>query len=600
MPRNMLVAYSMSSTYVQTTLDYIMAFKHYSGYETKYLHVTHDAHVGIDFDAEGYDVIVHNYCSRFCFDGYVSETYRSALRRFSGLKVLAIQDEYDHTNKLKNAIKEHGFQIVLTCVPQDFLPFVYPSNEFPDVEFVTVFTGYVPEGFASEHRSSLRLSERPTVIGYRGRDIGSRYGRLGFEKFEIGRRMKEICDAQGVVNDIAMTESSRIYGKAWFDFVGNCRAMLGSESGSNVFDFDGAIQKEHARLAKKLGRPPSYAEFSTIIAEREKQIDMGQISPRVFECAVMRTPMVLFRGRYSGAIQADTHYIPLELDFSNASAILERLQDIPALEAMAERAYQHLVASEQFGYRAYVEMLVERFELRLERIVKVKPPAASIDTTVISRRQTTLTERPTELPKGAVDFKKLQLRLAGLGYADQAGQLDAIFHRATSLLEHETTELLAAYKRIAGPLEVSPASHLATFKLQYSEKLAQAEALRADYHAKRNKLVLGLASSRQSNNFATIGDIESELAVLDQDWIATYSDAYTSFREARNAFIKTIDAQARKTFRSAPKSRALYWITRARLRAYGSKLEIAKAILNRVPGGRAIAMAALKLAHKRG
>ena len=609
MPRKMLVAYSMSSTHVQTTLDYLTAFKHYSGYETTYLHVTHDAQIDLDFGKVGFDVVVHNYCSRFCFDGYVPDTYRSALKRFHGLKVLAIQDEYDYTNKLKEAIKEHGFQIVLTCVPQDSLPFVYPRSEFPDVEFVTVFTGYVPEGFASAHRSRLNLGGRPIVVGYRGRDIGARYGRLGFEKFEIGRRMKEICDARGVPNDIAMTESSRIYGTAWFDFVGNCRAMLGSESGSNIFDFDGTVQSEHARMAKRLGRPPSYAEFSTVVAECEKQIDMGQISPRVFECAVMRTPMVLFRGRYSDAIEAETHFIPLELDFSNAVAVLDRLQDIPALEAMAERAYEHLVASGRFGYRFFIEALVERFESRL---AKLHGPASAEPQPLrtLDRRQRILSECPTDLPQGMDDFRAKQILLNGINFtdqaaqlADQAAQLDVIFQKAIEKFNRETRDLLACFSRLATRSGTSQseatAGSGALARNDFENRMLRVSRLRQTYKEQRQNFLQQAETALKSDKDDAFNSASMEVAHLDQTWTATYANAYNELQLARRICVKAIAQDALRLFAGSPGLKAIYFASRLKTLLRGSKLEVAKVLVRMLPGGRSLALAALKLTRKR-
>jgi hypothetical protein len=425
MKRKLLVAYSLTSTHVQTTLDYLRALKSDFGYDATYLHVSHDADINFDFAAAGYEIVFHNYCSRLCLDGYVSASYQTALRNFSGLKVMAVQDEYDHTNRLKAAIKDCGFHIVLTCVPQDELEYVYPKAEFPGVEFITVFTGYVPDGYAAAHPTPMPLKARPIVLGYRGRDIGPRYGRLGFEKYEIGRRMKEICDANGVANDIAMTEASRIYGTAWFDFVGRCRAMLGSESGANVFDFDGKIADELKRMTAELGRLPTHPEFKPIVGQRDTEINMGQISPRVFECAVMRTPMVLFRGRYSDAIEADVHYIPLELDFSNANDVLRRLQDMPALEAMSERAYTHLVASGNFGYRSNFGKLATAFERRLATLER--PPATlasapaidtAMDTSIAAQRRLALRQTPSSEPGGMTQFNKIQTALAAVTMAE--------------------------------------------------------------------------------------------------------------------------------------------------------------------------------------
>lgn len=449
--RRALVAYSMSSTFVQTTLDYLTAFKQFSGFEVDYVHVTHHAAMGFDF--ESYDIVFHNYCARLCFEGYVSDSYRERLRNFSGVKVLAVQDEYDHTDALKAAIKDLGFGIVLTCVPQDSLEYVYSRAEFPDVEFITVFTGYVPDDFASDLPSPKPLAERPIFIGYRGRDIGGRYGRLGFDKFEIGRRMKELCDARGIETDIAMDEASRIYGTAWFDFVGDCRAMLGSESGSNVFDFDGCIDARFKEMtAANGGVPPSYADFLPTVAGRDGEIEMGQISPRVFECAMMRTPMVLFKGRYSDAIVPDEHYIVLEKDFSNLDEVLARLQDLPALEAMTQRAFDHLVGSGRFTYRTFYagiaaaieRKLAERQRMRAESTAPLPGRAPGVD------EAGSVLEPATPHPLGAKSFKIRHDVAESALYRREFDRLIAEFAYLRSVFEPEVLRLYNVYSQVLG------------------------------------------------------------------------------------------------------------------------------------------------------
>jgi len=409
MPARVLVAYSYSSTYVQATLDYLKAIRNSTEYDVDYVHVTHDA--VMDFDFSRYDLVFHNYCSRFCFEGYVSGSYQEALRAFRGLKILAVQDEYDHTDRLKAAILDLGFHIVLTCVPQEALDYVYPKARFGHVEFITVFTGYVPDDFAAFRPTPKPLRDRPITVGYRGRDIGGRYGRLGFDKFEIGRRMGEICAARGIPHDIEMTEERRIYGMAWFDFVGDCRVMLGSESGSNVFDFDGSIKRGFEEMRQSLGRMPSYAEFQPFVAKRDGEISMGQISPRILECAAMRTPMVLFEGWYSGAVEPGVHYVALEKDFSNIDEVLARIEDLDALEALAERAYRHLIASGEFSYRALWLRLTPIIAARLAALPTGREAIAGAPaTSALAEDMLDLAERPTGNPLGAVHFKVKLLR----------------------------------------------------------------------------------------------------------------------------------------------------------------------------------------------
>ena len=122
-----------------------------------------------------------------------------------------------------------AFHVLLTCIQREFWPLVYPKSELPGVTIIQGLTGYVPERLVNRHLHVAPLDERKTWVAYRGRDIGARYGRLGFEKYEIGRRMIEICAAQGIPYDIAMDDSSRIYGDAWYNFLGSSRtdAWLG-------------------------------------------------------------------------------------------------------------------------------------------------------------------------------------------------------------------------------------------------------------------------------------------------------------------------------------------------------------------------------------
>lgn len=439
-----LVAYSMTGTHVQTTREYLESLERYSGCEVEYVHITNNAEITADFDR--YDAVFHSYCGRLAVDGYVSESYREKMRRFRGVKIAAIQDEYERTNTVKAAIRDLGFDVALTLVRQDLIDYVYPRAEFPDTEFVTVLTGYVDDDTITRLPPPKPLSERPIFLGYRGRDLGARLGRLSYEKIQVGRGMKEICDARGIATDIAWDEDSRIYGAAWTAFIGNCRAMLGSESASHVFDFDGSIAAAYeAMTAANGGRPPTFDEFRHITEPRENEIDNAMISPRVFECAMMRTPMVLFRGGYSGCIVPDEHYIALEKDFSNAYDVLARLEDLPALEAMTERAYRHLIASGKFSYRNFAAGIRSMIDRRLaektwRRSDGPRRPAAPLRHT--DRGRVILAEPATAQIAGP-DLFALKHRLAG------------------------SVETLQQHRAVVDPLDLRVAGFLAALNAQF-------------------------------------------------------------------------------------------------------------------------------------
>jgi hypothetical protein len=402
----LLVAYCNASTFVSTTAEYLESIVRYSDFDVRFVHVTHGAELA--FDLAEFDAVFHSYCARLPFPDYVSPDYLAKLKAFKGVKVLAVQDEYDHTNRLRRAIRDVGFHAVLTCVPPGMLEAIYPPKMFPGTEFITVLTGYVPEHLPQQARSMRPLRDRPIGIGYRGRDIGGRYGRLAFEKLEIGRRMREICAARGISHDIEWTDDKRLYGADWFNFIASCRANLGSESGSNVFDFDGAIEAKYKELEAARGGPVPYEEFRVYTDPIEAEYDMGQISPRVFEAAAMRTPMILYSGRYSGTIEPDTHYIELKKDFSNVDAVLAQLNDLEGLGRMAQRAYDRLVSSGEFSYRQFVGTVDETIKHKAKElgvVLRARRYERGVARSVFDPTQlASFREQPTPAPRHSAIF----------------------------------------------------------------------------------------------------------------------------------------------------------------------------------------------------
>ena len=134
---------------------------------------------------------------------------------------------------------------------------------------------------------------------------------------------------------------------------------------------------------------------------------------------MMMTPMILFRGRYSHAIQADVHYIPLEKDFSNADAILARLSDFEYLQGFADRAYRKLVQSGDYGYRSLARLVEDTIEEQYPLLVdpnwvnyrsQVERHWTSVhrsaEREMDEAPSAAFGEKPTELPLGLSEFDK--------------------------------------------------------------------------------------------------------------------------------------------------------------------------------------------------
>jgi hypothetical protein len=405
MTGRLLVAYSNAANFVSTTAEYLESFGRYCDFEVRYVHVTNGAKV--NFDLNEFDAVFQNYCVRLPVDNYVSSGYIEQMKTFRGVKLLAAQDEYESTNKLKAAIRKIGYHVLFTNASGHMIDRLYPRREFPRTEVITVLTGYVPERVNAIGKGP-RLGERPIHIGYRCRRLPAYFGRLGFEKFEIGRRMHEICTVRGIPHDIEWTEDKRLYGDAWYDFIASCRTNLGSETGSNVFDFDGAIRAKYEKMSAARGSPMPFEEFCRYTDPVEADYDIGQISPRIFEAAAIRTALVLFSGKYLGLISPDEHYIELKKDFSNLDAVLERLTDVEALERMAERAYDRLVGSGEFSYRRFARLVEDTIRRKADELrVPLRAPVGRFGATEFGielEALAELRERPTVAPRHPAFF----------------------------------------------------------------------------------------------------------------------------------------------------------------------------------------------------
>ena len=368
---NVCVLYDRASLQVNTMREHLEAFRKYSRHHVHYLPATEPDLPGFrlepqpaeeDAAAAGwtaepdfalFDVVVVHYGVRVCFEDHMSPAVERALAGYRGHKVLFIQDEYDSPEAARRWMERVGVDTVYTCLPAGAVQAVYPAGRFPGVRFLPTLTGYVPDDPGIEDRA-LPLHERPVLIGYRGRSLAPIYGELGWEKYMIGREVRRLAQERGLPVDIEVDEDKRIYGAAWYQFLGSARATLGTESGCNLFDFDGSA----ARLIRaRQARDPSadYPSLRAELAPYEGAIRTNQISPKIFEAIRTRTALVLFEGDYSGVVRAHEHYIPLKRDFSNFDEVVRQLQDDAALQELTERAYRDVIASGRYSYARFIE-----------------------------------------------------------------------------------------------------------------------------------------------------------------------------------------------------------------------------------------------------
>lgn len=344
---SVLIIYDAHATHTNAVHDHVAMLGAMSGVVHHYLHCG----VARSPDLDAYRAVVVHYSARLV-TGVVPHQLIANLAAWEGKKILFVQDEYDVTETLRCAIARIGFDLVYTCVPEDRRDRIYPAERFAKTQFVSTMTGFAPDPVSD---ASLKpLAERPIWVGYRGRALPYWYGDLGQEKRLIAQQMRDACLAAGIPHDIAWTEDKRIYGNAWSAFLGSCRATLGTESGSNIFDDDGSIRSAFARYARDHPHADYASARAAVLGAREEEPLMNQVSPRIFEAIAAGTALVLYEGRYSGVVHSDRHFIALRKDGRNIADVLHQLGDTRALSDMAARAWDDVISSGHFGARRFM------------------------------------------------------------------------------------------------------------------------------------------------------------------------------------------------------------------------------------------------------
>jgi hypothetical protein len=352
----LLIYHRFATAYAPTIDEHIAAFARHSTFPVCAVNTEHGfpgALAALRFRA----IVLHY--TLFAGDYYhVPRDLRRYLAdtREAGTYLVAFfQDEYRACRRRFAFLNMHDVDAVYTCLAPDMHDAVYRAHTtVRDVH--THLPGYVSDDLVDlASRLFVPESRRTIDVGYRGRPLDYFMGRGAQEKREIAERFVARAAPLGLRLDISAEESARVYGRRWHAFMAQCVGTLGTESGTSVFDLDDTA---FARTAELLRAEPglSFDEVERrVLHEYEDRIYYRTISPRHFEAAAFRVTQILYRGEYSGVMTPDVHYLALEKDFSNFDDVMARFRDPAERKRITDRAYNDLIASGRWSYRAAIE-----------------------------------------------------------------------------------------------------------------------------------------------------------------------------------------------------------------------------------------------------
>ncbi|GGI80151.1 hypothetical protein [Legionella impletisoli] len=339
-------------------------------------------------DLSNFDAIGIHYSIKPYNNYYLSVALKQKISNYTGVKFLFLQDEYQKVNLVQDYLFELGFHLLFTLVNPKIMDLAYPDPRLSSLKKVTVLTGYVQEYM--KHIDAPLVKDRPIDVSYRGRRCEFWLGKLAYEKEWIANEFKRRVGVRQLTLDISIDEADRVYGEAWLQLLKNSKAVLGTESGSSIWDFDDSIRKLTNRYLKKIRTENFDLVYENVLKPYDGNILYNAVSPRVFEAAATRTPMIMFPGEYSGVCKPGEHYIVLEKDFSNLEDVLEKISDNDYLQELADRTYSDLIESDLYSQYAFSQ-LVEREILSLVKQPnhhkEVPDISAEIDKTLKQYRQ---------------------------------------------------------------------------------------------------------------------------------------------------------------------------------------------------------------------
>lgn len=365
---NVLVLYDQYATHTNNVFDNLDSFKRHSKHNYQYVHAQN---VTPSIIWDHFDVIVIHYSLRVAHHGLTKKFY-GQIKKFSGLKIIFMQDEYENTNVVKSAIDNLGINIAYTCVPKKYIQKIYSKELSSKVKFFNVLTGYMTSHAYLKNENIKPIVKRKIKISYRGNVLPFHYGDLGQEKEIIATRMKLECKKRDIDCNISSIPEDRLYGDKWLDLLLNSKATLGTESGSNLFDFDGENKIKFTEYQLKNPNADYHTSKLSILGDYQEEKIMNQISSRIFEAIICKTALVLFEGSYSNILKPHRHFICLKKDFSNINDVFKKLLDDKYLQRLVDNTFNDIVKPEKYSYKNFISSFDENLfsEMKLAMLNK--------------------------------------------------------------------------------------------------------------------------------------------------------------------------------------------------------------------------------------
>ena len=287
-------------------------------------------------------------------------------------KIALPQDDYDCSALLDSWMMEWRVDSVYAVIAEHW-DVMYPQLTAAG-RLRQGYTGYIAHSWLQRFRDPKPHSARSIDVSYRARRLPPNFGRLGWIKGQIGERFAGHPATASLKLDISTLDADLVPGRRWHDFIEDSKFCLATNSGSSLIDPHGAIR---ACVERQLINTPA-ATFEQIEARcfqgQDGRYICEAISPRHIEAALARTVQIATPGRYSGILNADADYIPLQPDCSNAAEVVQQMKDAGRVARIADHAREAVLAVPELRAANHAQRLLSQIQ---DGVATKRIPAAS-------------------------------------------------------------------------------------------------------------------------------------------------------------------------------------------------------------------------------
>lgn len=282
----------------------------------------------------------------------------SIWRDYPCRKILMPQDDYTMTDRIWDLANGIRADTIYTIIRQCNYGILYPKDKIGNIKIKTVLTGYVEESYVNS-QSLLQHKDRKFDIVYRASKLPYQYGKHGQLKYQLVTYFKEYLKCSDLIYDLENTigNENALLGSSWLAFLASSRTTIGCLGGSGIANITGKYFKMTEEYIAT-HKDATYEETRLACFSDAEENLKGMISPRIFESAITKTCQILIGEDYQGILEPNIDYIVLNQDFSNIEEIIVKIKDVEYCEQIADNCYKHVIESQKYTYRKYVEWIL--------------------------------------------------------------------------------------------------------------------------------------------------------------------------------------------------------------------------------------------------